>query len=169
MASHHKFDLLCNRPESDKEPHFNDIDETDEAFSQRKQRCDQTNKDNALLNAKSQVVREELAERVWALMYLQHLAHRVNQTDIVRIHFSDLPPIASLSLHDPETTSSISLPRPLMYEASIKQHIEVLEQRRRDAQIGKEASWAALNILALGLTAGNPVLLYFIDDLKINV
>ncbi|RDL30366.1 uncharacterized protein BP5553_10244 [Venustampulla echinocandica] len=41
-----------------------------------------------------------------------------------------------------------------MYEASIKQHIEVLEQRRRDTQIGKEASWAALNTLALGLTSG---------------
>jgi hypothetical protein len=169
MASHHKFDLLCNRPERAKAQRFADRDETDEAFSQREQHCDQTNKDNALLNAKSRVVREELAERLWALMYLQHLAHRVNQTDRVRIHFSDLPPIASLSVHDPESTSSISLPRPLMYEASIKQHIEVLEQRRRDAQIGKEASWAALNTLALGLTSGNPVLLYFIYDLKINV
>jgi hypothetical protein len=169
MASHHKFDLLCNRPEGAKAVHLAGSDETDEAFSQRERRYDQTNKNNALLNAKSQVVREELTERLWALMYLQHLAHRVNQTDRVRIHFSNLPPIASLSVHDPESSSSISLPRPLMYEASIKQHIEVLEQRRRDAQIGKETSWAALNTLAFGLTSGNPVLLYFIDDLNINV
>lgn len=41
---------------------FADSDETDEAFNQREQRYDQTNKDNALLNAKSQVVREELTE-----------------------------------------------------------------------------------------------------------
>ena len=135
MASHHKFDLRCNRPERAIALRLADGAETDEAFSQREQHYDQTNKDNALLNAKSRVVREELAERLWALMYLQHLAHRVNQIDRVRIHFSDLAPIASLSLHDPESTSSISLPRPLMYEASIAQHIEVLEQRRRDAQI----------------------------------
>lgn len=93
-------------------------------------------------------------------MYLQHFANCVNQTDRVRIHFLDLPPIASLSIHNPRSSSSISLPQPPMYEASIKQHIEVLEQRRRDAQIGKEASWAALNTLALALTSGNPVLLY---------
>ena len=159
MASYNRFDLRCHRRK--RAPPVRSADETDEIFNQREQRCGQTNKDNALLNAKSQVVREELTERLWALMYLQHLAHRVNQTHTVRIHFSNLPPMASLPIHDPESSSSISLPRPLMYEASIMQHVEVLEQRRRDAQIGKEASWAALNTLALGLTSGNPVLLYF--------
>jgi hypothetical protein len=120
MASHHKFDLLCNRLERAKAVRLAGSDETDEAFSQRERRCDQTNKDNALLNAKSQVVKEELTERLWALMYLQHLAHRVNQTDRVRIYFSNLPPITSLSVHDPESSSSISLLRLLIYEVSIK-------------------------------------------------
>jgi uncharacterized protein (DUF1919 family) len=87
MGSHNQGDLRCNRPDRDIEVRFADIEETDEAFNQREQRCDQTNKDNALLNAKSQVVREELTERLWALMYLQHLANRVNQTDRVTIHF----------------------------------------------------------------------------------
>jgi len=93
-------------------------------------------------------------------MYLQHLANRVNQTEIVEIQFSDLPPIASLSLYNPESSSSISLPQLLMYKASIEQHIEVLEQRRRDAQIGKETSWAALNTLALGLISGRSIYLF---------
>jgi hypothetical protein len=162
MASYkfNQFDLRCNRPERNRAIRSAYSDETDKAFNQRKQHCDQTNKDNALLNAKSQVVREEITERHWALMYLQHLANRVNQTDKVSIHFSDLPPIAGLSVYDPESSSSISLPQPPMYEASVKQHIEVLEQRRRDAQIGKDASWTALNTLALGLTSGNPALRY---------
>jgi hypothetical protein len=47
-----------------------------------------------------------------------------------------------------------------MYKASIEQHIEVLEQRRRDAQIGNETSWAALNTLVLGLISGKSNLLY---------
>jgi hypothetical protein len=69
------------------------------------------------------------------------------------IHFSDesIPSLASLSIHDPES----SVPQPFMYEDSIDRHIEVLEQRRRDALLDQEASWAALNTLALALTAGN--------------
>jgi hypothetical protein len=91
MASYSQFDLLCNRPERVIALRFHDSDETDEAFNQKQQRNNQTNKDNALLNAKSQGVREELAERRWALMYLQYLANRVNQINRVRIQFSDLP------------------------------------------------------------------------------
>ncbi|RDW58635.1 hypothetical protein BP6252_13111 [Coleophoma cylindrospora] len=153
MASYNQFGLCCNRRERVVIIfRFGNSDETREAFNQRRQRCDQTNKDNALLNARSRDVIEELTERHWALMYLQHLATRVIQTNRLEIQFSDLPPIASLSVHDPES-SSISLPPPLMYEESIEQHLEVLEQRIKDAQIGKEASWAALSTLALGLTS----------------
>ncbi|KAI9730921.1 MAG: hypothetical protein M1818_007995 [Claussenomyces sp. TS43310] len=154
MASRTQFDLKCNRPEGCIALRFADDDETDEAFNQRKQDRDQTNKDNALLNARSRDVREELSEGHWALMYLQHLANRINQTDRVRIDLSDLPPITSLSVSDPKLSYSISLPPPPRYEASIEQHIEVLEQRRKDAQIGKEASWAALTSSALALTSG---------------
>ncbi|RDW56483.1 hypothetical protein BP5796_13124 [Coleophoma crateriformis] len=153
MASYNQFGLCCNRRERRVIIfRFGNGDETREAFNQRRQRCDQTNKDNALLNARSRDVIEELTKRHWALMYLQHLATRVIQTNRLEIQFSDLPPIVSLSVHDPES-SSISLPPPLMYEESIEQHLEVLEQRRKDAQIGKEASWDALSTLALGLTS----------------
>lgn len=156
MASYYdQFGLSCNPSRATRRVpiHIKTI-ESNEAFSQREQRYDQENKDNARLNAKKLVVIKELAERRWAQMYFQHLAHRVKQTDMVRIQFSDLPPIASLSVHDLESSS------PLMYHASVEQHIEVLEQRRRDAQIGKETSWDALNTLASGLTSGNPVPLY---------
>ena len=95
-------------------------------------------------------------------MYLQHLTSRINQTNRVRTYFLDLPPITDLLIHDPETWSLISPPQLSMYEASIKQYIEVLELRRRDAQIGKEASWAALNTLGQGLMSGK-------IDLEINV
>ena len=43
-------------------------------------------KDNELLNASSQAVKDDLSERLWALMYLQHLATRVNQTDTCQIY-----------------------------------------------------------------------------------
>jgi hypothetical protein len=102
-------------------------------------------------------------------MYLQYLANRVNQTDRVRIHFSDLSPIARLSIHDAESIASISLPQPPMYEALIEQDIKVLEQRRKDAQIGKESGWTALNTLALVLTSGNWFYSIYTDDLNKNV
>jgi hypothetical protein len=153
MESHSQFDLLCNRPITGDPVRFADCDETDEAFSQRQQCRNQTKKDNALLNTKSRDVREELTERRWAMMYLQYLINRIKRTNRVMIQLSDLPSIEGLSLNDPESSSSTSLPL-LMYRASIEQHIEVLEQRKRDAQIGMEISWTCLNTLALGLTSG---------------
>ena len=136
-----------------------DEDETDEVFDQKKKLYDQKNRDNAIVNAKSRAVVEKLNERRWALMYLQHLVERINQRDRVLINFSDLPSIKSLSLNGPKRKAPIRLPQPpMMYEASINQHIEVLERRKRDAEIGMEASWAALNALALGLASGNSVL-----------
>ena len=144
MASHDQFHLYSNRPEGLRALRFADSIETDEAFYQRGQRYHQTNKDNALLNAKSKEVREELAERRWAQMYLLHLVNRVTQTDRVRIQFSDLPLIASLSIHDSKPSFSISLSQTPRYEASVEQHAEVLELRKRDAQIGMETCWVAL-------------------------
>ena len=158
MASHDQFHLYSNRPEGLRALRFADSIETDEAFYQREQRYHQTNKDNALLNAKSKEVREELAERCWAQMYLLHLVNRVTQTDRVRIHFSDLPLIASLSIHDSKPSFSTSLSQTPRYEASVEQHAEVLELRKRDAQIGMETCWVALNTLANELKSGNPVL-----------
>jgi hypothetical protein len=151
MASDSQFDLVCNRHRREA-VRFTDSDETGEAFSQREQCCCQNNRDNLLLNAKSQSVKKELAKRRWALMYLEHLANRVNQIYRVSIQFSDLLSIASLLLHDSESSSSISLSELLLYKASIEQHIEVLEHRRRDAQIDEDTSWAALDTLARGLT-----------------
>ena len=53
---------------------------------------------------------------------------------------------------------SISLSQTPRYEASVEQHAEVLELRKRDAQIGMETCWVALNTLANELKSGNPVL-----------
>ena len=162
MASHHDFDLLSGRRK--RWPvRRHDSDETDKAFAQRQQLWDQRNKNNALLNAKSRAVRDELDERLRALMYLQHLAHRVNRTDLVRIHFSDLLPISSLSVDNPEGIS-VSLPEPLKYDTSIEQHIKVLERRRKDAQIGKEATWAANGFTESVATSTRKVLALFLAN-----
>ena len=168
MNSHSLFDLICNRPEGASAYRFDESDETDEAFNQRQQRCDKTNKDNALLNAKSEAVKKELTERRWAMMYLQHLLNRVKRADRVMIEFSDLPSITDLSLHDPKSSSSISSPL-LMYKTSVKQHSEVLEQRKRDAHIGTEISWTSLKILALKLTSGKSDLLYLYKSSYTNI
>jgi len=120
MASSSQIDLLCNRTKRRIAVCFADGDENDKAFNQRQQCCDQTNKDNALLNAKSRAVIQELSERHWALMYLQHLANRVNQTEIVEIQFSDLPPIASLSLYNPERRLDVTEPCRHVNHASVK-------------------------------------------------
>lgn len=115
-------------------------------------------KENALLNQKSRVVMDEIGERRWVPMYSRHLVGRIKETDRLEIVFSkdsNLSKMASLSLQEPEDSSATCDAQPPMYESSTKQHLEVLERRRKDAQIGKNEAWATLNALELYLTSGN--------------
>jgi hypothetical protein len=156
MPADEKFELCCNRRDNLKLVLIIDVDKNSETFRQRELCQNQQNENNKLLNSKSKTVIDGLNERRWTLMYLQHLATRVGQTNTVEINFSDLPDLAALSLNNPQN----ALPPSLVYKPSLEAHIKVLEQRRIDAQIGNEAAWAALNTLALGLASGNPVLQY---------
>lgn len=157
MPADEKFELRCNRSkETGIATRIIDSDETKEEFLQRELHCNQEIVDHERLDSKSKAIIDVLNERRWTLMYLQHLATRVGQTDTVEINFSDLPDLAALSLNNPQN----ALPPSLVYKPSLEAHIKVLEQRRIDARIGNEAGWAALNTLALGLASGNPALLY---------
>ncbi|KAF7551837.1 hypothetical protein G7046_g7602 [Stylonectria norvegica] len=122
------------------------------------------------LNAKSEEVREEIETRLWASMYLQYLVKRINATervridlsdrdriessDRVRIESSDLPDIQSLRVSDEGHSPSVDDARGRFQELPLEIQRYVLEQRRKDARIGTEATWVTLDMLIHQLTSG---------------
>jgi hypothetical protein len=159
MPPNGAFDLWYNRPHN--KLAIRRSGETDDDFRHRSQSLQEKNRLNDRLNIKSKEVGKALDERLWASMYLKYLVERVNYAGMVYIHFSDLPDISHLSIQDSESyaAASVELSTQPHFKVSTECHIEVLEQRRRDAQIGTEIVWSTLDSLTHALMSGMVALL----------
>jgi hypothetical protein len=161
MPPNGAFDLWYSCPHIGQAVRLRGSGETDEDFRHRSRSRQEENRLNDRLNIKSKEVGEALDERLWASMYLKYLVERVNYAGTVYTHFPDLPDIAHLSIQDSESYAAASVDPSTQphFKVSTECHIEVLEQRRRDAQIGTEIAWSALDSLTHALTSGMVALL----------
>ena len=152
---------MVQRPHIGQAVRLSGSGETDEDFHHRSQSLQEENRLNDRLNIKSKEVRKALDERLWASMYLRYLVEQVSYAGTVYIHFSDLPDIAHLSIQDSESyaVASVKPSTQPHFKVSTECYIEVLDQRQRDAQIGTEIVWSALDSLTHALTSGIVALL----------
>ncbi|KAK1967152.1 hypothetical protein LY78DRAFT_669225 [Colletotrichum sublineola] len=151
MASDGKFGLWYKRHKNNHYPAvIKRITKVDTTFYQRQQDALEKCASNRFLDDKSTEIEEELHQKLWALMYLPHIIERIDNADPVHIEFSDLPDLQTLRATDAKSYSASSIDEFAAQPDTLQ--TQILEQRLRDARIGKEEAWVALNALINKLT-----------------
>lgn len=163
MTRHERFGLWHNRITTKTYLGFvaglnNKNNELDEESKKRIQQEDREREatDNRLNDISKKTI-EEIGTRLWAAMYLKYLMGRIYATDRVHVQLSDpvVLGLQNLSLSSEESSPSTRGSLEEEFEKLPKElQVKIVDRRLRDACMGTETIWAALNELISRLTSG---------------